>query len=84
MFQTHQVKTTQNFAAGFFGVPEYLDQVSIEILVEASGVNNSGAPYYVCNNSNVESLGYIGSTVASQFANNAFNATLARLNSQVS
>jgi len=78
------VKTAENFAAGFFGVPEYLNQVNIEILVENAPVNNSGAPSEVCPNANVASRGSIGSTVASKFANNAFNATLARLNSQVS
>ncbi|KAI0839882.1 phosphoglycerate mutase-like protein [Hypoxylon sp. FL0890] len=82
--QDRMVKTTQNFAAGFFGVPEYLDQVSIEILVESSGVNNSGAPYEICNNSNVASRGGIGNTMASKFAKNVFNATIERLNSQVS
>ncbi|KAI2472830.1 phosphoglycerate mutase-like protein [Annulohypoxylon bovei var. microspora] len=82
--QDRMVKTTHNFAAGFFGVPEYLDQVSIEILVETAGVNNSGAPYEVCTNSNVASRGGIGSTMASKFAKNAFNATIARLNSQIS
>lgn len=81
--QDRMVKTAENFAAGFFGVPEYLDQVNIEILVETLGVNNSGAPYEVCTNSNVASKGSIGSTVATAFAQNAFNATLARLNSQV-
>lgn len=81
--QDRMVKTALNFAAGFFGVPEYQSQVSIEILVETPGVNNSGAPYEVCTNANVASRGSIGSTVATQFANNAFNATLARLNSQV-
>ncbi|KIY00735.1 uncharacterized protein Z520_03400 [Fonsecaea multimorphosa CBS 102226] len=82
--QDRMVKTAENFAAGFFGVPEYLNQVNIEILVENPGVNNSGAPYEVCNNSNIASKGSIGSTVATKFANNAFNATLARLNSQIS
>ncbi|KAI2618617.1 phosphoglycerate mutase-like protein [Hypomontagnella submonticulosa] len=82
--QDRMVKTAHNFAAGFFGVPEYLDQVSIEILVETPGVNNSGAPYEICTNSNVPSRGSIGSTMASRFANDAFNATLARLNSQIS
>ena len=82
--QDRMVKTAENFAAGFFGVPEYLDQVNIEILVETPGVNNSGAPYEVCTNSNVGSRGSIGSTAATAFANNAFNATLARLNSQAS
>ena len=82
--QDRMVKTAENFAAGFFGVPEYLNQVNIEILVENSTVNNSGAPYEVCPNSNIASRGSIGSTVGAQFVNNAFNATLARLNSQVS
>ncbi|KAI5194419.1 phosphoglycerate mutase-like protein [Aureobasidium subglaciale] len=82
--QDRMVKTAENFAAGFFGVPEYLNQVNIEILVENSTVNNSGAPYEVCPNSNIATRGSIGSTVANKFANNAFNATLARLNSQVS
>ncbi|KAI8631619.1 phosphoglycerate mutase-like protein [Xylariaceae sp. FL1651] len=81
--QDRMVKTAENFAAGFFGVPEYLDQVNIEILVEAPGVNNSGAPYEICTNSNVPSRGSIGSTAAQKFANNAFNATLGRLNSQI-
>jgi hypothetical protein len=82
--QDRMVHTAENFAAGFFGVPEYLSQVNIEILVETLGVNNSGAPYEICNNSNIASRGSIGSSVAAKFAAHAFNATLARLQSQVS
>ncbi|KAI7265764.1 phosphoglycerate mutase-like protein [Hortaea werneckii] len=82
--QDRMVKTAENFAAGFFGVPEYLDQVNIEILVENTTINNSGAPYDVCNNANIADRGSIGSSVAAIFAQNAFNATLARLNSEVS
>lgn len=82
--QDRMVKTAENFAAGFFGVPEYLDEVNIEILVENATVNNSGAPYGVCPNSNIKSRGSIGSALAADFATNAFNATLARLQSQVS
>ncbi len=82
--QDRMVKTAENFAAGFFGVPEYMDEVNIEIRVETPGLNNSGAPYEVCSNSNVASRGSIGSTAATAFANNAFNATTARLQSQVS
>lgn len=52
-------------------MPEYLSEVNIEILVETPGVNNSGAPYEVCLNSNVASKGSIGSTVANKFAINA-------------
>lgn len=82
--QDRMVKTANNFAAGFFGVPEYLDQVNIEILVETLGVNNSGAPYETCTNADVSSRGSIGTTVSTAFANDAFNGTLARLNSLVS
>ncbi|KAK8128817.1 histidine phosphatase superfamily [Apiospora sp. TS-2023a] len=81
--QDRMVKTAINFAAGFFGVPEYMDEVNIEILVEAPHVNNSGAPYEVCPNAAVKSKGDIGSTVAAKFAKDAFDATLARLNSQI-
>lgn len=81
--QDRMVKTALNFAAGFFGVPEYLDQVNIEILVETPGLNNSGAPYEVCTNSNVANKGSIGSTVANKFATAAFNSTISRLQSQV-
>lgn len=69
--QDRMVKTAENFAAGFFGVPEYMSEVNIEILVETPGVNNSGAPYEVCPNSNIASKGSIGSTVAAKFAANA-------------
>ncbi|KAG9193185.1 acid phosphatase [Alternaria panax] len=82
--QDRMVKTAENFAAGFFGVPEYMDQVSIELLVETQGVNNSGAPSKVCNNSNIPTRGNLGSRVAESFAHNAFNATMARLQSQAS
>lgn len=51
--------------------------------MESAGFNNSGAPYETCTNADVASRGEIGSTVATEFANNAFNDTLARLNSQV-
>lgn len=81
--QDRMVKTAENFAAGFFGVPEYQNQVNIEILVETPGLNNSGAPYEICTNSNVASRGSIGSTAATAFANTAFNSTIARLQSQV-
>jgi hypothetical protein len=47
-------------------------------------VNNTGAPYETCTNSNVGSRGSIGSAAASAFAKNAFNQTLARLNKEVS
>lgn len=77
--QDRMVKTAQNFAAGFFGVPEFLDQVNIEIVIEASGFNNTGAPYEICTNSNVASRGQIGSAVASNYSKTAFASTANRL-----
>ncbi|KAK8119933.1 phosphoglycerate mutase-like protein [Apiospora kogelbergensis] len=82
--QDRMVKTAVNFAAGFFGVPEYMDEVSIEILVEAPHVNSSGSPYYVCPNAGVKDKGFIGTAVSKAYAALAFNATQARLNSQIS
>ncbi|WVQ78976.1 hypothetical protein IAT38_001068 [Cryptococcus sp. DSM 104549] len=81
--QDRMVKTTQNFAAGFFGVPEFLDQVSIQLVVEAQGLNNSGAPYYACPNNNVPSRGSIGTSAYNDFTQNAYNSTLARLQKQL-
>lgn len=81
--QDRMVKTAQNFAAGFFGVPEFLDQVSLEIVVEANGFNNTGAPYEVCKNANVASRGSIGSTAATNFSAIAFASTVSRLQSSL-
>jgi hypothetical protein len=68
----------------YSSVPNYMDEVNIEIIVEAQGLNNSGAAYDVCNNSNIATRGSIGSAAAAKFAANAFNSTLARLQSQAS
>ncbi|WWC89684.1 uncharacterized protein L201_004609 [Kwoniella dendrophila CBS 6074] len=81
--QDRMVKTATNFAAGMFGVPEFLSQVNIEIMIETPGVNNTGAPYETCTNSNVPSRGSIGSTAANAFAINAFNGTIERLQGQI-
>ncbi|KAK8052445.1 hypothetical protein PG993_003830 [Apiospora rasikravindrae] len=74
--QDRMVKTAVNFAAGFFGVPEYLDEVNIEILVEAPPRQQLGLA--------LRDKGDIGGTVANKFAKHAFDATKARLNSQIS
>ncbi|ORY54885.1 histidine phosphatase superfamily [Leucosporidium creatinivorum] len=81
--QDRMVKTMHNFAAGFFGVPEYLDQVNIELEVEVLGANASGAPYEVCPNSN-NAKGSVGSTAATKFIQPYFNVTAERLSTLVS
>ncbi|GAA5903405.1 histidine phosphatase family protein [Sporobolomyces salmoneus] len=80
--QDRMVKTMLNFAGGFFGIPEYQDQVNIEIGVEAEGVVNSGAPYDTCKNADLD-YGYVGSKAAAQFVEPYFNKTATRLASSV-
>lgn len=72
-----------NFVAGFFGVPEYQDQVNVEITVEANGFNNTGAPYSVCPNAN-NARGSVGSTASTAFAQPYFEKAAARLDGHVS
>ncbi|BGP47514.1 hypothetical protein JCM10450v2_003369 [Rhodotorula kratochvilovae] len=81
--QDRMVKTMQNFAGGFFGVPEYLEQVNIEIEVEAPGFNLSGAPYEACPNAN-NARGSVGSTAATAFSTPFYTRTAARLNTHLS
>ncbi|WVQ81817.1 hypothetical protein IAT38_003944 [Cryptococcus sp. DSM 104549] len=81
--QDRMVDTTVNFAAGFFGVPEYMDQVNIEIVVESPGLNNSGAPYSTCPNANLDSRGYLGTAAAANFSATAFADTVERIQGQI-
>ena len=39
--EDRMVKSALNFASGFFGVPEYLDEVNILLMIEDAGFNNS-------------------------------------------
>ncbi|CDZ97564.1 acid phosphatase [Phaffia rhodozyma] len=73
------VNTANNFAAGFFGVPEYLKQVNIEIAVEASGFNNTGAPKYACPNAQIDKYSDLGTNAAAKFADIAFASTATRI-----
>ena len=41
--QNRMVKTALNFMAGMFGVPEYQEQASLEIMIEQSGYNSESA-----------------------------------------
>ncbi|GAA6039687.1 hypothetical protein JCM8097_001350 [Rhodosporidiobolus ruineniae] len=82
VFRT-QSQDRMNFAAGFFGVPEYVDQVSITLGVEAKGLNTSGAPYETCPNSN-NARGSVGSTASTAFVKPFYEKTAARLSQYVS
>jgi hypothetical protein len=43
--QDRMVKTAQNFAAGFFGVPEFLSEVNIEIIPEVGGTRRGACAW---------------------------------------
>jgi hypothetical protein len=70
-------QTALNFAAGFFGVPAE-GQYNLEIQVEAAGVNNSGASYETCPNSN-NARGSLGTYAAGNFTAKAYQSTVSRL-----
>jgi hypothetical protein len=77
------VHTALNWMAGFFGIPEYSTEANLEIVVEAPGFNNTGAPYYTCTNSNVPSRGQLGNSAQSQYLSSALAPTAQRLGALV-
>ncbi|BGP15519.1 hypothetical protein JCM10213_006581 [Rhodosporidiobolus nylandii] len=81
--QDRMIKTMDNFAAGFFGVPEFLTSFNKEIQIEAPGFNATGAPYEVCPNSDNE-RGSVGSTEATRFSAPYYAKAADRLNQYLS
>ncbi|KAE8542028.1 hypothetical protein D1P53_002205 [Cryptococcus gattii VGV] len=51
--QDRMLKSAQNFAIGFFGVPTD-DQYNLEVTIEAPGINNTLAPYTTCRGTGVD------------------------------
>lgn len=49
--QDRMLRSAQNFAAGFFGIPDE-DQYNLLVMIEAPGFNCSLAPYHSCPNDN--------------------------------
>ncbi|WWC71201.1 uncharacterized protein I206_105154 [Kwoniella pini CBS 10737] len=45
--QDRMLKSAQNFAAGFFGIPTE-NQYNLEVTIEAPGFNNTMAPWHTC------------------------------------
>lgn len=68
-----------NFVAGFFGIPEYQQEVNIEIMVEAAGYNDTGAPYDLCPNAN-NARGSVGTKAATEFVQPYLEKAAERLN----
>ncbi|KAH7890476.1 histidine phosphatase superfamily [Phlebopus sp. FC_14] len=77
--EDRMVDSALNFAAGFFDVRTYESDYHQEIIIEASGFNNTLAPYETCNNANTDSIGYYGSTQANKWSQIYLQSALSRL-----
>ena len=73
----------QNFAAGFFGIPEFLTDYHQEIIIEADGFNNTLAPYEICNNSNIGPAANLGGQASDAWAAVYLPPAVERLQAQV-
>ncbi len=80
--QDRMVKTAQNWAAGFFGIPSE-GQYNLEIMVEEYYVNNTAAPYDSCPVAYLDAA-YPGTNTQSVYYETALAPTAARLNKLVS
>ncbi|KZT05884.1 phosphoglycerate mutase-like protein [Laetiporus sulphureus 93-53] len=77
--EDRMVASLENFAVGFFGVPEYLTSYHEEIIIESSGFNNTLAPYETCTNANNDVGGTIGSYAAGNWSEVYLKDTVTRL-----
>ncbi|KAH8112806.1 phosphoglycerate mutase-like protein [Phellopilus nigrolimitatus] len=77
--EERMVQSAQNFAAGFFGVPDFLTDYRQVITIEEVGFNNTLAPYDTCNNSNTATIGSFGTTMADKWADVYLQDALKRL-----
>lgn len=79
--QDRMVKTAQNFAAGFFGIPAE-DQYHLSIQIEDEGFNNTLAGYTNCPNAYLDAF-YPGYYAQQDYYAKALAPTVARLNKLV-
>ncbi|KAI5121931.1 hypothetical protein M0805_000260 [Coniferiporia weirii] len=81
--EERMVQSALNFAAGFFGVPDYTTDYRQLITIESDGFNNTLAPYDTCTNSNANGIGNLGDTKAGEWAEVYLQDALARLQPMV-
>ncbi|KAJ8520135.1 hypothetical protein ONZ45_g3017 [Pleurotus djamor] len=80
--QARMVDSAVNFAVGFFGVPQYLNEYNQLIIIEADGFNNTLASGLVCPNANND-IGTFGRVQSMKWANVYLQPTLTRLQRSV-
>lgn len=80
--QDRMLKSSLNFASGFFGYP-FQDQYQQSITIEAPGINNTLAPYSTCPNANDDTKGGRGAWYVKNWTGNYLKAAQARLQPQM-
>ncbi|KAI0734593.1 histidine phosphatase superfamily [Fomitopsis betulina] len=81
--ENRMVESAIHFAAGFYGVPDYQTSYHQEIIIEASGFNNTLAPWNACPNSNNAVAGDLGGYASGNWSNVYLNDTVSRLQQYV-
>ncbi|KAH9937171.1 histidine phosphatase superfamily [Fomitopsis serialis] len=77
------VESALNFAAGFFGVPDYQTSYHQEIIVENDGFNSTLSPSPSCPNSVNDVAGDLGGYATGNWTQSYLNATVPRLQQYV-
>ncbi|KAI5121930.1 hypothetical protein M0805_000259 [Coniferiporia weirii] len=81
--EERMVQSALNFAAGFFGVPDYTTDYRQLITIESDGFNNTLAPYDTCTNSNTDAIGYFGDAIVDNWNEIYLQDALRRLQPMV-
>ncbi|KAH9837054.1 histidine phosphatase superfamily [Rhodofomes roseus] len=77
------VESALNFAAGFFGVPDYQTSYHQEIIIESGGFNSTLSPNPSCPNSDNNVAGLLGLNATERWALVYLNMTASRLQQYV-
>ncbi|KAJ3569059.1 hypothetical protein NP233_g5303 [Leucocoprinus birnbaumii] len=67
--ESRMIDSALNFAAGFFGLPDYAKNYHQLIEIESTGFNTTLAPYYSCPNANGDIYTYGNSHFTDQWKN---------------
>ncbi|KAI0936637.1 hypothetical protein AcW1_000823 [Taiwanofungus camphoratus] len=76
--ESRMVDSALNFAAGFFGVPQYTTSYYESIIIESSGYNNTLAPWNACPNAN-NAIGNLGGVASGNWSQVYLKNTVPRL-----
>ncbi|KZT30677.1 phosphoglycerate mutase-like protein [Neolentinus lepideus HHB14362 ss-1] len=77
--EDRMLQSALNFAAGFFGIQSYQTDYNEVIIVEASGYNNTLAPWNACPNNNADTIGYYGDSLQNEWITKYLTPTLKRV-----